>query len=222
MTFEIAHIAAVSPGGARFDKKMTDGQRADITNLMLLCERHHKIVDSQRGRYTEEVLIAMKHEHEREITRGQLYAMSEVGFEELEAICASVRMLPSASRAQIDELVLPPEVTVKMRSNDLSDASGRIIKVGISKTTQVAAYISFTEGISPGFANRVRQWFLISYAQGALDGLAGDELFAYLCSVASENAGVKRGALLEAAAIAVVVHLFEICELFEAPDASAK
>lgn len=47
VTGEICHIRAQSPGGARFDHAQTEAQRHSFENLILLCGRHHKIVDAQ-------------------------------------------------------------------------------------------------------------------------------------------------------------------------------
>jgi len=44
-TVQIAHICAASRGGPRFDDTMTDNQRRDLPNLLLLCglcRRRHK------------------------------------------------------------------------------------------------------------------------------------------------------------------------------------
>lgn len=218
---EIAHILAASPGGARYDASQNDDERAAISNLIVLCDRHHKVVDSQRVKYTAEMLRNMKAQHEAAVSRGQLYVMNAVGFAELEAVCSSLRLSPNAVSSGIEALVLPPGVSEKMEANDLGEVSAALIKTGIAKTTSVEAFISFSERGMPGFATRLQQWFKAKYAEGVLDSLSGDDLFSFMCTVALDNAGVNRNELLEAAAIAVVVHLFEICEIFEAARAAS-
>lgn len=42
---EISHIHGALPGSARYDRNMTDRQRASFENLLLLCTAHHKLVD---------------------------------------------------------------------------------------------------------------------------------------------------------------------------------
>lgn len=218
---EIAHILAASPGGARYDSSQNDDERADIANLIVLCDRHHKVVDAQRAKYTSEILREMKANHEDTVSRGQLYAMNAVGFAELEAVCSSLRLSPSVISTGIETLVLPPGVSEKMAANDLGETSEALIKTGLAKTTAVEAFISFSERGVPGFSTRLQQWFKAKYAEGVLASLSGDDLFAFMCSAALDNAGVNRNELLEAAAIAVVVHLFEICEIFEAVRAAS-
>lgn len=218
---EIAHILAASPGGARYDSSQKDDERADISNLIVLCERHHKVVDGQRFKYTPEVLREMKAKHEATVSRGQHYAMNAVGFAELEAVCSSLRLSPDFVPTGIETLVLPPGVSKKMTANDLGEISAALIKSGIAKTTAVEAFISFSDRGVPGFSTRLQQWFKAKYAEGVLGSLSGDDLFSFVCSAALDNAGVNRNELLEAAAIAVVVHLFEICEIFEAVHAAS-
>lgn len=48
VNFEIAHIRAANHGGRRYDPAMTDEERNDFPNLVLLCMVHHKIVDKLR------------------------------------------------------------------------------------------------------------------------------------------------------------------------------
>jgi hypothetical protein len=60
---EICHIEAASPGGPRFNAEMTDDERRDPRNLLILCHRHHVKVDNA-DRYTTAALREMKADHE--------------------------------------------------------------------------------------------------------------------------------------------------------------
>jgi len=53
---EICHIKAQRKGGPRFDSKQTENERHDVDNLLLLCRRHHVIVDSDTGTWTVDAL----------------------------------------------------------------------------------------------------------------------------------------------------------------------
>src|SRR4051794_26506610 len=58
-----AHIAARSPGGARYgecEAPIVDAYE----NRVLLCKVHHKIVDDQPGEYTVDRLHRIKADHE--------------------------------------------------------------------------------------------------------------------------------------------------------------
>ena len=46
---ELAHIHAVSKNGPRHKKDMTKDEKNDVSNLMLLCGEHHKMIDSNEG-----------------------------------------------------------------------------------------------------------------------------------------------------------------------------
>jgi hypothetical protein len=50
----------------RFNSTMTDKDRADYNNLILLCPNHH-VETNDTTKYTVEVLKKMKHDHERNI-----------------------------------------------------------------------------------------------------------------------------------------------------------
>lgn len=63
---EIAHIRAANRSGPRYDDLMTDEQRCDFRNLILLCDPHHDIVDDPKkvNLYTTEVLTRWKTQRE--------------------------------------------------------------------------------------------------------------------------------------------------------------
>ena len=64
---EMAHIVADSRQGPRGDSPMSDEERDQHTNLVLLCGDHHKIIDSQPLTYSVSVLRAIKADHEDRI-----------------------------------------------------------------------------------------------------------------------------------------------------------
>ncbi len=64
VTGVICHIRAQRAGGPRYDSTQTDAQRNDAANLILLCARHHKIVDDAPEEFTADLLSAMKRERE--------------------------------------------------------------------------------------------------------------------------------------------------------------
>lgn len=62
----ICHIKARNRGGPRYDAKQSDLQRHAFENLILLCSRHSKIIDSQPATYPVDRLVEMKARHERD------------------------------------------------------------------------------------------------------------------------------------------------------------
>ena len=64
----VAHIVAETPGGPRGDPVRSPLLGDDVTNLMLLCHVHHKLIDVDAVlQYTEARLLEIKHHHERRI-----------------------------------------------------------------------------------------------------------------------------------------------------------
>jgi hypothetical protein len=61
----VCHIKARSKKGPRYDSKQTDEERHGLSNLILLCGRHSKLIDSEPKKYTAESLGAMKAAHEK-------------------------------------------------------------------------------------------------------------------------------------------------------------
>ena len=64
ITGVICHIKAARPGGPRYDIEQTEEGRHSFSNLILLCARHSKIIDSEPRRYTVSRLLEMKRNHE--------------------------------------------------------------------------------------------------------------------------------------------------------------
>ncbi|WP_230178383.1 hypothetical protein [Peribacillus sp. Bi134] len=60
---QVCHIEAAMPGGERFNSDMTNDDRRQFSNLMLMCYEHHKVTDNV-GVYPVERLKAMKQAHE--------------------------------------------------------------------------------------------------------------------------------------------------------------
>jgi len=69
LTGECCHIEAFSQGGARYNADTTVEEKNAEGNLILLCARHHKIIDTHPQEYTTERLKEMKHTHEQQYSR---------------------------------------------------------------------------------------------------------------------------------------------------------
>lgn len=64
----VAHIIADSPGGPRGDEILSPKLAKDISNLMLLCDTHHRLIDiNDVAGHPVELLVVMKQEHEQRI-----------------------------------------------------------------------------------------------------------------------------------------------------------
>ncbi|ASZ15883.1 MULTISPECIES: SAVED domain-containing protein [Bacillus cereus group] len=64
----IAHIIADSPNGPRGHETLSEKLAKDISNLMLMCDKHHRIIDREDVEgHPVEKLIEMKKNHEMRI-----------------------------------------------------------------------------------------------------------------------------------------------------------
>ena len=77
LTAECCHIKAFSPGGPRYDAAQTDEERNSGENLILLCTRHHRIVDADEQTYTVDLLREYKQKHEQQYSANVLKLTDE-------------------------------------------------------------------------------------------------------------------------------------------------
>lgn len=66
---DVAHIIGNSPDGPRGDVILSDAYCNDVSNLMLMCMDHHRMIDRIIKVYNDEVLRQMKMIHEERIER---------------------------------------------------------------------------------------------------------------------------------------------------------
>lgn len=61
----IAHIIADKPAGPRGDSVLSEENKSDIANLMLMCDAHHRLIDKKDvAGHSVERLVEMKRRHE--------------------------------------------------------------------------------------------------------------------------------------------------------------
>lgn len=68
---KICHIEAASKNGPRWNENMTDDERRDFSNLILLCDEHHTIIDNKlnEARFPVPLLKKWKAEHETKVLK---------------------------------------------------------------------------------------------------------------------------------------------------------
>jgi len=66
---QYAHIIADSPKGPRGDDELSENLAKDLSNIMLLCPMHHKLIDTNVDNYPAEKLKLMKQEHEAHVRK---------------------------------------------------------------------------------------------------------------------------------------------------------
>jgi len=61
---DIAHIIGDSSHGPRGDVVLSKEYCSDVSNIMLMCLDHHRMIDHITDTYTDQALREMKHNHE--------------------------------------------------------------------------------------------------------------------------------------------------------------
>jgi hypothetical protein len=209
---KVAHICAASANGPRYDESMTPEQRGSADNLIYLCGPHHDIIDTQLNYHTVEFLQDIKVKHERTVARAMSHAMGQIGFDDLELVC---KFIGTGDERTSDEIVIPIDIKQKIELNSLGPIAEERIRIGLAKSAEVDAFISFIGKMRPNFGNRLAARFKSEYYGGFAQGLQGDDLFEFICAVALDNAGPVETDKLRAATLATVAYLFQLCELFE-------
>jgi len=209
---KVAHIAAASPGGPRYDASMSDIQRGSAENLIYLCGPHHDAIDSQLEKHTAAFLRDAKTAHESAVARAVKSALGNVTYEELGVICGAISSAPNPSEPTPVELALP--IQDKIALNNLGQISAERISAGLSQASRVAAFIAFQQQTAPNFGKTLVSRFKADYFAAEAEGLDADGIFDSLVLTAYDNSGPRATSAVQAAALAVVAYLFEICEIF--------
>jgi hypothetical protein len=208
-TGQAAHICGENPGSVRYDASMTDEERDSYRNLIYLCSDHHAQIDKQKADFSVECLLAMKARHEATVREVMLDAFANVAFPELQAATAWIKRVHVDALAQ-DYRVL--DLDAKIRKNELSQVSRVTITMGLSIAPLVHQFVEHEAMLDSGYAYRLKSGFLSEYHRLRHDGLHGDALFDTMCAFAQRGVRDQAG---RSAAVAVLVYLFERCEVFE-------
>lgn len=205
---EAAHIRGEKPKAARYDASMTDLERDHVDNLLYLCTDHHTIIDKVPTDWPGTTLIDLKTEHEKQVRDAMEQAFADIAFPELRNAVAWVSNQSPATNGSFD-LTAPAE---KIKKNALSNGVRHIVAAGLMSRETVAAYVEAEAQLDSDFPERLKAGFLEEYFKRRKEGAKGDELFELMCAFAQR--GLRKQAD-KTAGIAVLVYLFEICDVFE-------
>jgi len=212
MLANIAHIRGLADEGPRADPTMTLAERNHHTNLMLLCPTHHTSIDTEPDRYPSDVLQAYKVRHERWVNERLTAAIPQVTFAELDIVCKHLvknEGLPSTALRSV-----PPDE--KMRHNGLGSQSVLRLTLGLALSPLVATYLQkMTSAVDEHFAANLCAGFVREYEDLWQQGMRGDTLFVALSEFAGGEGGGVTDFKRQAAGLAVLAHLFQICDVFE-------
>lgn len=202
----MAHIVGEKPGSARYVDDMPIEEKNSYNNLLLLCGSCHKKIDGQDGTYTVEKLHKIKKEHEKWIIESTEKQIIDVTFSELNIV---TKYLASDQISSEGSYVLVPPKE-KIKKNELSASTEGLITMGLTQVKQVGRFIA--ESPDMYFGERLKSGFVNEYEKLKGEGLKSDDLFTALLEFARGN---ETDFKKRAAGLAVLVYLFEQCEVFE-------
>lgn len=203
-----AHIEAASDAGPRANPLLTPQERNAYPNLILLCPTHHRLADARESTYTVDMLRDWKARGESTILTALAQAMTRITFVELETVTRA--LVNNTSQSSEGFSLVPPRD--KMNRNGLTPETDRLFGIGLVQSKQVEEYVAVTGSVDRTFVGRLTSGFVSEYQQQVTEGLEGDALFAAMRVFSAQG---KTELEYQCAGLAVLVYLFERCEVFE-------
>lgn len=206
---EIAHIFSYSNGGPRPNPDKTQQQLNEYDNLIFLCRNHHRIVDTQEHTYTVDMLLKWKREHEQLMAQRIADKVPEITSAEIDMVASALLAKPLAPTE--DFSITPP--LAKMQKNGFTDRIMLIFRQGLAGSIDVERYIEHSILLDPEFPERLKAGFVQKYNELIAEGLYGDALFEGLMAASMDDG--QYNPMRQAACLAILVYLFQKCEVFE-------
>jgi hypothetical protein len=204
---KIGHIVAHSLNGPRAIPNYPPDKLDTYENWILLCPTCHDTVDIQESKYTVDDLHQIKSEHEAWIADQLDQKMSEVTFAELEI---AAKALSSGQHSDNSDFqVIPPDK--KIGKNGLTENSRSYISMGLSRSGEVGRFIASMAQLDEDYPERLKNGFRKKYLELKTD-YSGDELFFAMLEFAQAG---QNDFKQQAAGLAILSHLFHLCEVFE-------
>lgn len=217
---QIAHIEASSNDGPRANPSLTRAARDHYDNLIILCAHHHGLVDKLDSEYPVETLRKWKSDVVRFTTDQLSRGATQVSFAELKMVCNAFADGDTIATSTPMVAATPHD---KMDENNLTNEVGPMMLIGLSQAPSIADYIRKQSQLTPKFPERLRAGFVKEYDRLVEEGMDGDGLFFALINFAADGAATPQmdksyAFTIHAAAIGVLCHLFEVCDVFKAPS----
>ncbi len=208
---KIAHIYAHGDLGPRSSPDLTAKQRDCYENWIWVCSDHHDEIDDPDllQEFPAELLLEKKRQIEAFVRETLKWHLRDIGFPELEAVCAVLALTREVADDSGFELL---EVDEKIRKNDLGPETRDQITWGLGKAQEVGAILEFMDRKRSGVAQQIAARFKAEYHGLWSGGLKNNQLFDAMRGFAN---GVHPDPAQRAAGLAVLVYLFERCEVFE-------
>lgn len=210
---EAAHVYGENQGtdkkppSARYKADMTNDTRNHYDNLIYLCPTCHTKIDKQEKDYPAELLFKIKNDHEAWIFEQLDESMSDVTFAELEIAAKTIASGKYTGNG--DFSVITPEE--KIEKNGLTKEIHALITTGLSRSAEVGEYLVRATYLDEKFTERLKTGFKEKYMELKII-MSGDDLF--MAMFKFSQAG-QRDFKQQAASLAILSHLFHLCEVFE-------
>lgn len=203
-----AHIEGEKPSSARYRKEMTDKERNNYNNLILLCGTCHDKIDNDEQAYTVDIIKEIKAKHEKFVETQTLTSMLDVTFAELEVvlnylISGQHGVTPGALQA-----IPPPD---KIKKNSLDSDVENLLRMGLTQEKQIDEYLN--KNLDMNFAEKLRTVFIDKYEELKSSGLESNALFYEFLDFATN--GRANSFKHQAAGLAVLSYYFNMCDVFE-------
>lgn len=205
---EMAHIIASSPKFARGDSKYPKDKLDKYENLILVCPKCHAKIDTDEEKYTVEVLHQIKTKHEKWAKEQLDRSMSKFGFAELEIAVKCIASGNFSSKEEKFEVISPKD---KIKKNNLTETSKELITMGLSRSSTVKRFFSAQSEIYLNFTDKIKEGFQEKYME-LKQIYGGDSLFEAMVEFSHGGSG---NLVEQAAGLAILCHLFELCDVFE-------
>lgn len=206
---QMAHIFAYSDDARRPNPSMLDEEKNDYDNLLILCANHHIVVDNQENAYTVTVLKLWKQNLETWIDEQLERSNLKVSFVELEMVTRALLQNPNILPSEDFSVITPLE---KMNKNNLSENILKYVNMGMLHAPQVDSYVRHEALINRQYPEQLKAGFLATYNRLTQAGILGDELFHRMWDFAAQH---SKDFDRKMTALAVLIYLFQICEIFE-------
>ena len=176
--------------------------------MILLCPNCHTKIDKSPEEYSIEFLKRKKREHEKWVEERLKKNISRINFAELDIAARAIATQDYSSESDF-QITLIQE---KINKNELSQSAINYMKAGISRSAEVGEYLRKQGQLDPAFPHRLSQGFQKKYKEFKQEANNGDDLFWELVSFINSILIGKKERL---AGLAILCHLFVICEVFE-------